>query len=84
MSGWQSSKRTKYLLRSASVSTDVVKDEEAYDNDALRMVEYEAYGKRALPMTPVRFGSYGDPPVVLSKPIGYHTAEFMHDSRLFR
>ena len=59
--------------------TDVVKDEEAYDNDALRMVEYEAYGKRALPMTPVRFGSYGDPPVVLSKPIGYHTAEFMHD-----
>ena len=59
--------------------TDVVKDEEAYDNDALRMVEYEAYGKRALPMTPVRFGSYGDPPVVLSNPIGYHTAEFMHD-----
>ncbi len=59
--------------------TDVVKDEEAYDNDALRMVEYDAWGKRALPMTPVRFGSFGDPPVILSKPIGYHTAEFMKD-----
>lgn len=59
--------------------TDIVKDEEAYDNDALRMVEYKEWGERALPMTPVRFGSYGDPPIILSKPIGYHTAEFMKE-----
>ena len=43
------------------------------------MVEYDAWGKRALPMTPLRFDSAGDPPVILSKPIGYHTAEIMKD-----
>lgn len=59
--------------------TDIVKDEEAYDNDALREVEYKAWGKRALPMTPLRFESYGDPPIILSKPVGYHTAEFMKE-----
>ena len=57
--------------------TDIVKDQEAYDNDSLRWVEYKEYGKKALPMSPLRFGGYGDPPVILSKPIGYHTAEIM-------
>lgn len=57
--------------------TDIVKDEEAYDNDSLRWVEYEEFGKKALPMSPLRFDSAGDPPVILSKPIGYHTAEIM-------
>lgn len=57
--------------------TDVVKDQEAYDNDSLRWVEYEGYGKKALPMSPLRFREYGDPPVILSKPIGYHTTEIM-------
>lgn len=59
--------------------TDIVKDEEAYANDALRMVEYKEWGNRALPMTPLRFGGYGDPPIILSKPVGYHTAEFMKE-----
>lgn len=27
--------------------------------------------------TPIRFGGYGDPPIILSKPIGYHTAEYL-------
>jgi crotonobetainyl-CoA:carnitine CoA-transferase CaiB-like acyl-CoA transferase len=57
--------------------TDIVEDEEAQLNDAVRPVEYEAFGARFLPMSPVRFGSYGDPPVILSKPIGYHTAEYL-------
>ena len=57
--------------------TDVVKDQEAYDNDSLRWVEYEGYGKKALPMSPLRFREYGDPPIILSKPIGYHTTEIM-------
>lgn len=52
-------------------------DDEAYDNDALRQVEYEAFGTRSLPTAPVRFGSYGDPPIILSKPIGYHTANYL-------
>lgn len=57
--------------------TDIIKDEEAYVNDSLRYVEYDGFGKHALPMTPVRFGSAGDPPVILAKPIGYHTKEVM-------
>lgn len=57
--------------------TDILKDEEAYDNDSLRHIEYREFGDKVLPMTPLRFASYGDPPVVLSKPIGYHTAEYM-------
>ena len=59
--------------------TDIIKDEEAYLNDSLRWVEYEGVGKKALPMSPLRFGGYGDPPIILSKPIGYHTAEFARD-----
>jgi crotonobetainyl-CoA:carnitine CoA-transferase CaiB-like acyl-CoA transferase len=56
---------------------DVIADDEAYDNDALRLVEYQAFGQRSLPTSPVRFGSYGDPPIVLSKPLGYHTREYL-------
>lgn len=56
---------------------DIIADEEAYANDSLRWVEYESFGKKAIPMSPLRFEAYGDPPLVLSKPIGYHTAEFL-------
>lgn len=59
--------------------TDIIADEEAYDNDSLRWVEYKAFGKKALPMSPLRFEKYGDPPIVLSKPIGYHTAEVLEN-----
>jgi crotonobetainyl-CoA:carnitine CoA-transferase CaiB-like acyl-CoA transferase len=57
--------------------TDVINDEEAQLNDAIRLVEYEEFGQKYLPMSPVRFGSYGDPPVVLSKPLGHDTAEYL-------
>lgn len=57
--------------------TDVINDDDAQLNDAVRLVEYEEFGEKYLPMSPVRFGSYGDPPVVLSKPLGYHTAEYL-------
>ncbi|MDR2721937.1 MAG: CoA transferase [Coriobacteriaceae bacterium] len=57
--------------------TDIIADEEAYANDSLRWIEYEAFGKKAIPMSPLRFDSYGDPPLILSKPIGYHTEEFL-------
>lgn len=56
---------------------DILQDDEAYDNDALRVVEYKAFGTRSIPTSPVRFGSYGDPPMILSKPLGYHTAEYL-------
>lgn len=56
---------------------DILDDEEAYVNDSLRRVEYNAFGEKALPMSCPRFGNYGDPPIILSKPIGYHTAEYL-------
>ena len=37
--------------------TDIVKDEEAYVNDAIRKVNYQAFGERALPTTPIRYAS---------------------------
>ena len=57
---------------------DIVADDEAYDNDGLRTVHYKAYGDRATTTIPIRYGSFGDPPMILSKPLGYHTAEYMH------
>ncbi|MGI6590508.1 MAG: CaiB/BaiF CoA transferase family protein [Eggerthellaceae bacterium] len=57
---------------------DIVADDEAYDNDGLRTVHYKAYGDRATTTIPIRYESYGDPPMILSKPLGYHTAEYMH------
>ena len=56
---------------------DIVADDEAYDNDGLRTVHYKAYGDRATTTIPIRYGSFGDPPMILSKPLGYHTAEYM-------
>ena len=56
---------------------DNVTDDEAYDNDALRKIEYKAFGEKAIPTSPIRFGSYGDPPMILSKPIGYHTTAYL-------
>ena len=56
---------------------DNLADDEAYDNDALRRIEYEAFGARSIATSPVRFGSYGDPPIILSKPIGYHTEAYL-------
>jgi crotonobetainyl-CoA:carnitine CoA-transferase CaiB-like acyl-CoA transferase len=56
---------------------DILVDDEAYDNDALRRVEYEAFGEKSIPTSPIRFGSFGDPPLVLSKPTGYHTEAYL-------
>lgn len=57
--------------------SDILADEEAYDNDALRRYVSLDFGPRALNTTPLRFGSYGDPPLVLAKPIGYHTERLL-------
>lgn len=56
---------------------DVLGDEEAYANDILRPVHYEAFGRRVIPTSPVRLKSIGDPELRISKPIGYHTREYM-------
>lgn len=58
---------------------DILADEEAYDNDALRRYESKDFGPRVFNTAPLRFGSYGDPPLVLGKPVGYHTERFLRD-----
>ena len=58
---------------------DILADEEAYDNDALRRYESLDFGPRVFNTTPVRFGSFGDPPIILSKPTGYHTMRYLKD-----
>lgn len=56
---------------------DILVDEEAYANDSLRRVHYEDFGDRAIPTSPLRMQSLGDPELRKSKPIGYHTQTYM-------
>ncbi len=58
---------------------DVLKDEEAYANDILRPLEYDAFGTKVLPTSPIRFDSMGDPVLYKSRPIGYDTARIMRE-----
>ncbi|MCM0759848.1 CoA transferase [Sporomusa sphaeroides DSM 2875] len=56
---------------------DVLADEEAYANDILRPLHYQAFGRRVIPTSPIRLKSVGDPELRTSKPIGYHTREYL-------
>lgn len=56
---------------------DILHDEECYDNDLLRRYDSLDFGPRAFGTTPLRFGNFGDPPLILGKPQGYHTARFL-------
>ncbi len=56
---------------------DILADQEAYDNDALRRYHSREFGDRVLNTTPLRFSSYGDPPIYLAKPTGYHTERYL-------
>lgn len=56
---------------------DILADQEAYDNDALRAYESSEFGRRVMSTTPVRYGSAGNPPIMLAKPTGYHTKAYL-------
>lgn len=56
---------------------DILHDEEAFANDALRTLHYDAFGDKVLPTTPVRLASVGDPVLRRSRPVGYDTARIM-------
>jgi crotonobetainyl-CoA:carnitine CoA-transferase CaiB-like acyl-CoA transferase len=58
---------------------DILVDEEAFDNDALRKIHYDAFGEQTITTTPVRLGSVGDPVLRRSRPIGYDTRETMKE-----
>lgn len=56
---------------------DIMHDEEAFANDALRTLHYDAFGDMVIPTSPIRFASMGDPVLHKSRPIGYDTATVM-------
>ena len=58
---------------------DILADEEAYDNDILRKLEYDEFGTHALTTSPIRFKSVGDPVLYKSRPVGSDTAEVMEE-----
>ena len=58
---------------------DILHDEEAFANDALRTLHYDDFGDKVLPTTPVRLGSVGDPVLRRSRPCGYDTARIMSE-----
>lgn len=56
---------------------DVLADKEAYSNDILRHIDYDNYGDRVIPTSPIRLGSVGDPKLWVNRPIGYDTREYL-------
>lgn len=58
---------------------DILSDEEAFANDALRTLSYDAFGEKTLATSPVRFKSMGDPVLRRSRPVGYDTARIMEE-----
>lgn len=56
---------------------DILHDEEAFANDALRTLHYDAFGEKVLPTAPIRLASVGDPVLHRSRPVGYDTARIM-------
>ena len=58
---------------------DILADEEVYASDILRKVHYDAFGEKAIPTSPIRLDSMGDPVLHKSRPIGYDTAKVMHE-----
>jgi crotonobetainyl-CoA:carnitine CoA-transferase CaiB-like acyl-CoA transferase len=56
---------------------DILNDEEAYENDALRHIVYEKFGDRVMPTSPVRLWSVGDPELWIAKPVGYDTKKYL-------
>lgn len=56
---------------------EILEDEQAWANDCLRKVKYPSGNEWALTTDPVRFRSVGNPDMVTSKPLGYHTEEVL-------
>ena len=58
--------------------SDILADEEVYASDILRKLHYDAFGEKVIPTSPIRLDSMGDPVLHKSRPVGYDTAEVMH------
>lgn len=57
---------------------EILEDEQAWANDCLRKVQYPS-GEVVLTTSPVRFKSAGNPDMITSKPLGYHTEEVLKE-----
>lgn len=56
---------------------EIVNDEQAWANDCIRKIRYPSGNETVLPTNPVRFRSLGNPEMIPSKPLGYHTEEIL-------
>ncbi|MGJ7920038.1 CaiB/BaiF CoA transferase family protein [Neobacillus sp. LXY-4] len=58
---------------------EIVNDEQAWANDCIRKIQYPSGNEVVLPTNPVRFRSLGNPDMIPSKPLGYHTEEVLRE-----
>ena len=58
---------------------EIVNDEQAWANDCIRKIQYPSGNEVILPTNPVRFRSLGNPNMIPSKPLGYHTEEVLKE-----
>lgn len=58
---------------------EIVNDEQAWANDCIRKIQYPSGNEVILPTNPVRFRSLGNPDMIPSKPLGYHTEEVLKE-----
>lgn len=58
---------------------EIVNDEQAWANDCIRRIQYPSGNEVILPTNPVRFRSLGNPDMIPSKPLGYHTEEVLKE-----
>jgi crotonobetainyl-CoA:carnitine CoA-transferase CaiB-like acyl-CoA transferase len=56
---------------------EMLEDEQAWANDYLRKIKYPSGNERVVTTSPVQFRSMGNPDMVPSKPLGYHTSQIL-------
>lgn len=71
-------KENDVAFEKAYLPNEILEDEQAWANDCLRKVQYPS-GEVVLTTSPVRFNSLGNPDMVVSKPLGYHTEEVLRE-----
>lgn len=60
-------------LEACYVPTEIYQDDEAWDNDELRKLQYPSGNERMIPTNPVRFASQGAPELKISRAQGTDT-----------
>lgn len=66
-------------LEACYVPTEIYKDDEAWDNDELRKLQYPSGNERMIPTNPVRFASQGKPELKISRAQGTDTKAVLEE-----